>query len=211
MRRAQFPASFAARHPVRVARNLIGNHPSRLADKYLLGLRGVEIGGAAHNDFFLDTVNVDLASTPSTSDAQLRYTGRRMPVDVIARADDLPFAADSFVFVLASHVLEHLPDPIGALKEWLRVAQRFVFVVLPQPDNPFDAHRGPSTFDELAYRHRAGLTSGEWGEWDQHWSSWSSRSFVEMCQQLSLTVLDVADPDDKRGNGFAVVLQSTGA
>jgi hypothetical protein len=58
-------------------------------------MRGVEIGGAAHNDFFLDTVNVDYQTAPSTADAQLRYAGRKMTVDVIARAGELPFGEDS--------------------------------------------------------------------------------------------------------------------
>lgn len=32
---------------------------SALAHKYLDGLKGIEIGGAAHNSFGLDTINVD--------------------------------------------------------------------------------------------------------------------------------------------------------
>lgn len=211
MRRAFYPASFVLRHPVRAARNLVGNHPSRLADRYLIGLHGIEIGGAAHNDFFLNTLNVDLQRAPSTNDAQLTYTGAQMPIDVVAQADDLPFADGAYDFVLASHVLEHLPDPVGTLKEWCRVASRFVFVILPQPDNPFDAGRALSTPEELLYRHRVGLTSSDWADWDRHWSSWSSASFVEMCRQAHLEVIEVQDPDDKRGNGFAAVLDAGGS
>jgi SAM-dependent methyltransferase len=201
-RRAPYPPAFVARHPVRTARNLVGNHPSKLADRYLLGLRGVEIGGAAHNDFFLDTVNVDYQTAPSTADAQLRYTGRRMTVDVIARADALPFGDDSYDFVLASHVLEHIPDPIAALRDWTRVARRYVLIILPQPTNEFDAHRELTTADELFERHRDGFSSEE----DRHWNVWSSGRFRELCERLDLRVVEVQDPDDKRGNGFAVVL-----
>ena len=32
---------------------------SQLAHKYLDGLKGLEIGGSAHNPFNLDTLNVD--------------------------------------------------------------------------------------------------------------------------------------------------------
>lgn len=196
-----------ARHPLRTARNLAGNHPSRLADRYLLGLRGVEIGGAAHNSFFLDTVNVDLAPLPSTWQAQVSHAGHRMPIDVVAPADDLPFRDGSYDFVLASHVLEHVPDPIGALHEWARVARRYLFVILPRPENEFDAARSLSELDELVYRYRSGFfTSGAWDDWDEHWSSWTSSTFVALCRHIGLSVLDVQDPDDKRGNGFAVVI-----
>lgn len=162
----------------------------------------MEIGGAAHNDFLLDTINVDLSHSPSTAKAQLRHAGRVMPVDVIASADRLPFPDRSYDFVLASHVLEHMPDPIAALCEWTRVAAQYVFLILPRPDNPFDAGRPLTTVNELVERHESGVSS----DWDGHWSVWSSDSFQELCRHARLQVLAVRDPDDKRGNGFAVVL-----
>ena len=61
-----------ARHPIRVGRRagrlptkrrllwrLRNTRDSALAHRWLDGLRGVEIGGAAHNAFGLDTINVD--------------------------------------------------------------------------------------------------------------------------------------------------------
>jgi ubiquinone/menaquinone biosynthesis C-methylase UbiE len=125
-----------------------------------------------------------------------------MTVDVIARAGELPFGEDSYDFVLASHVLEHIPDPIAALREWTRVARRYVLIILPQPTNEFDAHRQLTTADELLERHREGFSSTE----DRHWNVWSSGSFRALCEQLGLQVVEAQDPDDKRGNGFAVVL-----
>jgi hypothetical protein len=32
---SQYPAAFVARHPLQTVRNLIGNHPSKLANDYL--------------------------------------------------------------------------------------------------------------------------------------------------------------------------------
>jgi hypothetical protein len=203
-RARRYPAGFVVAHPVRVARNLVGNHPSKLADRYLSGLRGIEIGGAAHNTFFLDTINVDLNASPSTTADQLRHAGRTMPIDLLAPAGELPCADSAYEFVLASHVLEHVPDAIGALKEWLRVASRYVFLILPAPDNQFDLGRPLSTVQELLERHRAGFASED----DVHWSVWSSETFVELCRELAVPVLEVQDPDDKRGNGFAVVLDA---
>jgi hypothetical protein len=50
---------FTLRHPRRVLHNRRTMHESALAHRWLDGLHGVEIGGAAHNDFGLDTINVD--------------------------------------------------------------------------------------------------------------------------------------------------------
>lgn len=47
----------------------------------------------------------------------------------------LPFGADAFDLVLATHVLEHVEDPSGLLREMTRVARRFVVVEVPLEDN----------------------------------------------------------------------------
>lgn len=202
-----YPARFVLRHPLRTARNLVGNRPSRLAHAYLGELRGVEIGAAAYNDFFLSTINVDRSSTPLTQEHQLRFTGRRIPVDFVAEAGALPFPDRSHDFVLASHVLEHIPDPLGALKEWTRVARRFIFIVLPDPSNEYDRGQPLTTIEDLEHRHRAGLRTGE----DRHWNIWDASSFCALCEHLGLQVVEVQQPDDKRGNGFSVVIDvSTG-
>lgn len=207
-RAAYYPRKFMLRHPLRAARNLIGNHPSGFANKYLAGLRGVELGGASYNRFFLDTVNADYSATADTVAMQLEYAGHVIAVDVVAEAWDLPLDDDSFDFVLASHVLEHIPDPIAALNEWARVASRYVFIILPLRDyQPYDRERELTTDEELLERHEQGPRVEEWRG---HWSRWTSTSFSALCTRLGLPVIDVQDPDDKRGNGFAVVLDSSG-
>jgi SAM-dependent methyltransferase len=177
---------------------------SALAHRWLDGLSGVEIGGAAHNAFHLDTVNVDRSRDMATvyKREELECAGVAMAVDVVAEGDDLPFPDDAFDFVLASHVLEHLPDPIRALEEWERVARRYVFVVLPHRDRTFDRDRPVTPVDELVQRHADGLRSDE----DRHWTVWTGESFLALCEHLAVPVLEFQDPDDKQGNGFAAVL-----
>jgi SAM-dependent methyltransferase len=210
-----------ARHPTRVGRRarrfptkrrllwrLHNTRDSALAHRWLDGLKGVEIGGAAHNAFHLDTLNVDRTRDMDTvyKREELECAGVAMAVDVVAEGDDLPFPDEAFDFVLASHVLEHLPDPIRALQEWRRVARRYVFVVLPHRDRTFDRDRPVTPVDELLRRHEHGLRSDE----DRHWTVWTCETFLELCERLGVEVLEHQDPDDKQGNGFAVVLDARG-
>jgi SAM-dependent methyltransferase len=55
-------------------------------------------------------------------------------------------ADDSYDAMLASHVLEHLADPLGALAEWRRVVRPSgnILIVMPHRDGTFD-HRRPVT------------------------------------------------------------------
>jgi SAM-dependent methyltransferase len=175
--------------------------------RYLDGLKGIEIGAAAHNDFGIDALNVDRYDDMDSvyKEAELEACGRKRAVDVVAPGDELPFEDGSFDFVFTSHVIEHFPDPIRALKEWLRVARKYVVVIAPHRDRTFDKDRELTTVEKFARRHAEGFTSEE----DAHWSVWTRESFLEMCDHFGFQVVDSIDPDDKAGNGFAVVLDAS--
>lgn len=176
----------------------------KLFHSYLDGLKGVEIGGAAHNDFKVDVVNVDRYAEMDTvyKEAERELWGRARPVDIIARGHELPLDDDSYDFVLASHVIEHIPDPIAALKEWARVARRYIVLVVPHRDRTFDRDRDLTPLSELIERHESGFTSDE----DRHWSVWTCETFLELCEHVGFEVLEARDPDARDGNGFAVIL-----
>jgi SAM-dependent methyltransferase len=63
--------------------------------------------------------------------------------DIVADAQALPFHDDGFDFVIASHVLEHMPFPLHALREWYRVLAPGGVLVLKIPDKryTFDVRR----------------------------------------------------------------------
>jgi SAM-dependent methyltransferase len=183
-----------------------GNRPSHFVLSYLGALNGVEIGGSAHNDYGLDALNVDRYGEEDTvyKEEERRLCGRVRRVDVVAPGDRLPFGDDAFDFVFVSHVLEHFPDPIRALKEWLRVARKYVVLVIPHRDRTFDRDRQLTSVEELLRRHEQQLEDPR----DLHWSVWTLESFLELCARLRLRVVDTLDPDDKIGNGFMVVLDA---
>jgi predicted SAM-dependent methyltransferase len=81
------------------------------------------------------------------------------PVDVIGSADDLAAFADaSLDFVVANHLIEHLEDPIRALKEFQRVLRRrgLLFMCIPDARVTFDRLRPLTTPEHLIGEHRGG-------------------------------------------------------
>ena len=97
--------------------------------------------------------------------------------------------------MLASHVIEHVPDPIAALLEWIRVARRYVFLVVPHRDRTFDRDRPITPLEELVERHRTGFASDE----DRHWTVWNYESFLELCEAPGVAWSTARDPDSKGG------------
>jgi SAM-dependent methyltransferase len=181
---------------------------SQLAHRYLDGLVGLEIGGSLHNAFGLDTLNVDFTDSMDTEfkREEVALCGGAMPVQIVAHGCAIPVQSKSFDFVVSSHVIEHFFDPIAALEEWRRIARKYVFIICPQPDTvESDRRKGITPLAELISRH-----AGDIGDLDvdhrRHHSRWTSRTFVQMCVYCGFGVADVQDPDDKVGNGFAVVL-----
>src|SRR5271156_3421174 len=114
-------ASFGVLHRGVVAWQLIRHRGSKFVSGYLDGLKGIEIGAASHNRFYLDAVNVDRYAGDDTAYKHLerRLARSTARVDVVAPGDELPFENDSHDFVFASHVIEHFPDPVKALYEWV--------------------------------------------------------------------------------------------
>ena len=71
------------------------------------------------------------------------------------------FADGSFDGVVASHMIEHLANPVAALVEFWRVLRpggRLVLLV-PDRDHTFDAGREPTPLAHVLDEHRRGVTS----------------------------------------------------
>lgn len=181
----------------------IGAPSSAFVDKYLTpDMVGVEVGYAAHNDFKLNT--------------EIRTAGafQKPHAGVTHYVEDyydhmLPFIpTNGYDFVFGSHILEHLYNPIAALREHIRIARKYVVHVIPHPDRTFDKGRPLTTLEELLARPaRPTPEMLKFEPYGGHWNVWTPDNFPLLAQHLGLEVVDMLDPDDKVGNGWIVVLK----
>ena len=181
---------------------------SKLAHKYLDGLRGVEIGGGAHNGWGLNIINVDYCDPPHGNGSD-DVIGEFLPVHIVAPGDDLPFKDNTFDFVISSHVLEHFFDPIGTMREWARVATKYMVMIMPHRDRCNDRDRPVTQIRELWDRHVGRLKESAVGgpDTDDHHNVWTTEAFHQLCDFLNYDVVEYLDVDDKVGNGFMFVIK----
>jgi SAM-dependent methyltransferase len=145
----------------------------QLLTRYLQG-EGVEIG-PGHHPFPLPYGGVSV-----------RYIDRWLPDEnrsLFGELGDVEFPRPDIVadldvdrlsalgdatqdFVIASHILEHLAEPLGALVDIHRVLRPggVVFILLPDRRHTFDAGRPPTSLEHLVSEHDVGVTDVD----DQH-------------------------------------------
>ena len=134
-----------------------------MGKRFLRGKVGLEIGGpssifARHGLFpiyplisRLDNCNFSHATIWEgnlTAGPTFRYDKKHAPGhQYILEATALePIKSESYDFVLSSHTLEHIANPLRALSEWKRVLKGngILVLVVPHRDGTFD-HRRPVT------------------------------------------------------------------
>lgn len=144
------------------------NNPTTAVDEiniksyatYLRGKKGLEIGGPSIHMYGLDVYSVpshvdNINFSESTlwnrqkHNAPYMFPGKQCPGQVyICDGVDLQgtIKDQEYDFVFASHTLEHIVNPLKALKEWCRVLKPggLLLLVLPWKQETFD-HRRPIT------------------------------------------------------------------
>jgi predicted SAM-dependent methyltransferase len=141
---------------------------NRLLARHLRGC-GIEIGALWRKFPAPGRARVYYVDRISEADLQQHYAEVSQPIfapDVVADATALPFAPGTIDFVIASHVLEHLPFPLDALHHWHDVLRPGGVLLLKIPDKryTFDRKRertplqhligeeaNPATFDKRAH------------------------------------------------------------
>jgi len=192
---------------------------SRAALRYCTGA-GLEIGAAVQNPFCLKTRNVDFTDSKDTvfKREERRVYGFAERVDIVAPGDSIPVPDASEDFIVSSHVLEHLLDPVRGLLEWDRIVRPggVIFMIVPHKERTFDQPRPRTTLAHVVadYTNRCvEPTVADHG----HEHVWITEDVVEIVEWMMAhtgvhwTVLEVADVDDKVGNGFTVVIRKDAA
>lgn len=93
---------------------------------------------------------------PTYVDHFAKYAGEPTNAQYYGSACDLPYRDSSLSYVATSHVIEHVANPIAALKEWYRVLKHngIVYMVVPDRRKTFDRPRGLTpiehVFDDFA-------------------------------------------------------------
>jgi SAM-dependent methyltransferase len=117
---------------------------------------GLEIG-ALHSQMPLHKgMNVTYVDRMSVPDLRLQYPELRakqlLDPDIIADAEILNGISNStYDFLVASHVVEHMRNPLLALSNWLRVlkAGGIMYVAVPDMRLTFDRDRSLTPFSHL--------------------------------------------------------------
>lgn len=88
------------------------------------------------------------------------YHKRRLGNQVIGEGSDLSnVEARSYDFVLSCHSLEHVANPLKALREWKRILKPkgFLILAVPNKDSIFDHRRPITTFSHLVADEQSGV------------------------------------------------------
>lgn len=90
-------------------------------------------------------------------------------VNIVSDASRLPFDDGLFDYLLASHCLEHMPDTIGTLKEWLRVIKPGgrLIQILPHSGRTWERPRSLSTLEHHIRDHANKVDLYDFTDWDE--------------------------------------------
>ena len=87
------------------------------------------------------------------TDMTFKYDKNRIAgKQYISEATDLKyFKSETYDFIITSHVLEHIANPLLALLEWIRVLKEegILLLVLPHKNGTFDHKRNVTTMSHL--------------------------------------------------------------
>ncbi|MFL5844671.1 MAG: methyltransferase domain-containing protein [Solirubrobacteraceae bacterium] len=147
----------------------------RVGRRFLAG-EGIEIG-ALHSPFPLPAGArvryVDRLTTAQLREEYPELAGEPFAeVEIVDDGATLATVADgSQDFVIASHVLEHLQDPIGALRRHVAVLRPGGTLLLAMPDRRtgIDTRRSPVTLEHLQADHADGGAASR----ARHYREWA--------------------------------------
>jgi len=185
---------------------------SQLAHKYCKGI-GIEIGPASHNPFNIDGC---LFVSPKEridfwNHSQEIMGEKPQDIDEWGDAENLPFDDNSFDYVISSHVIEHVPNPIKAFTEWNRVLKKdgIMFMIFPKRNaDPVDLYKPISTLQSFIdqYENPQPLNDNECHIWI--FTLQLMLDIIDYCNNTfsqKWDIIEKLETDDKVGNGHCIV------
>ena len=152
----------------------------------LSGKRGVEIGGLSSMfgskgtlPVYASFANLDNWNPYATHSTLRECPGENVKIDGL----ELGKIPDNSVpFILSCHSLEHIANPLKALKEWKRilVPDGYLLLVLPHGDATFDHRRKKTTFEHIVQDYNVNMGEDdlthmpEFAEYDFTGPGWSA-------------------------------------
>lgn len=143
----------------------------RQLSRHLVGA-GIELG-PGHVPFPLPTTGVNVTYVDRWRPDENRHLFPELGDDAAFLEPDVvsnfdaerlgAFAAESQDHVIASHMLEHVADPLGLLDDIHRVLRPggVLILLLPDRHRTFDRHREPTPLGHLVDDHERGVTMVE--------------------------------------------------
>jgi len=125
--------------------------------------KGIEIGGPSSTGGLLYKLcehmdNVIFSKNTVWSqhtDEYVYYQGKTGKVIINDAVNITNISDESYDFCFASHCLEHIANPIKAVKEWLRIVKQngYVVLILPEKTQCFDHKRKYSLISTLVSQY----------------------------------------------------------
>lgn len=205
-----------------------------LAHQWCRG-KGLELGAAAHNPFGLpgalnvapwheDEDHPDRRDFEFYAREQVKLCGYFAAVDLAGEADAIPMEVSSQDYVISSHVVEHLPNLIGAFVEWNRVLKPggIVLMIVPfrdaleedrvRPITPLHHFVDDWKSKATVQTHRTNCPGGRRGHYHVFTLA-RLTELVDWCEVHNLLNWEPVaseDVDSKVGNGFTLVYRKAG-
>lgn len=125
-----------------------------------IGKSGIEIGGPSDVFFNIykkcalcDGVNFSSNTIwEKYENNDYKYRGRVLGSFIVAEATNLSIVeSEKYDFILSSNNLEHIANPLKALKEFARIVKTkgFILILVPIKEKMFDHDRDYTTFEHL--------------------------------------------------------------
>jgi SAM-dependent methyltransferase len=131
----------------------LGSHQLDSPSHYCKG-HGLEIGAS---DCPYPFANCKMDYADFFNDERADYLGKKGFISLSPPSCLLTSVIDGYYnFIYASHVLEHTPNPLRTLEEWVRVVRNggIIYLVVPNKNKTYDTLRETTTLEWFEHRYQ---------------------------------------------------------